>query len=534
MKSMLLSTFLVLGTSATFAQQHNCLISNSNAKSVSIRDVEVSDDLSLICGLDFVKKKKLLGGVAQVNENGSISWAKSIDFEGMDRTYTYDVAQRANGNFYVHGLTKEELLQYAFVLEFDPSGQLVNSFYFNLGETYFWAINKMEVQENGDLIFFFSHYGGTSIAKTTADGGLLWGKTVSRRIVGTGKQAGYDFRVMEDGSIIGCGKNEMHFSVIKLSENGKLLWDKNIELGSYSQAKAIEVLPTGNVVVSGDYLPENGRFTSFLMELDGEYGTPNWSKKLDQFDGSFHYQQLAWVKNELHLSLMGNNDPSKMDPDFHNYYVRLDIDGEVIRAYRNGDKYQLADYQRLIREDNYTIVYGSVYTENRTVEGMIHTYNSHELDMCYWTELDVTTSFLKEYAGTTEGIYSIEDFTLSEKLPLLLVNEQLKTEATCRPVMGESTENEELIAAEAPAGQEKSILEYNEFTIYPNPNDGLFTIKTSYQTVDATVYDLTGKVVYEGRLEDGDRIDLRGQPKGVYMMSIVTESEKITRRIVIN
>ncbi|MFT5777689.1 MAG: hypothetical protein ACI837_000637, partial [Crocinitomicaceae bacterium] len=280
---------------------------------------------------------------------------------------------------------------------------------------------------------------------------------------------------------------------------------------------------------------------SFIMEISGDEGVPLWAKQFDQFDGSFHYQNLELVDDEIHLSMMGNNNPSMNNPDFQNYYVRLDLRGEVIEGYRNGEHYRLADYQRFIHGETYSMVYGSVYSENGPgVSGMVHTYGKHALDACYWTKLQISTSNLRESTSVDDAIYSTVNMSFGETLPLTLVDVKMTTEGTCRPVIDESTESEEANAAAVAAAaeeeklaQEQSMLAENEFMIYPNPNEGIFTIKTTFETVDAMVLDITGKVIYTSALENGDRIDISYVPSGIYLMTVVSGNEKITRRIVI-
>ncbi len=72
-----------------------------------------------------------------------------------------------------------------------------------------------------------------------------------------------------------------------------------------------------------------------------------------------------------------------------------------------------------------------------------------------------------------------------------------------------------------------------EFTIYPNPSDGLFYIGTTSQTIRAEVFNSIGKQIVI--LSDINKaIDLSEQPDGVYLVKLVNNnSESMVRRIVL-
>jgi hypothetical protein len=80
-----------------------------------------------------------------------------------------------------------------------------------------------------------------------------------------------------------------------------------------------------------------------------------------------------------------------------------------------------------------------------------------------------------------------------------------------------------------------------QFTIYPVPNDGRFTLSITSpvpNTFDEYIFNTLGQMIYErkdvrvsGRSEQ--QIDLRPTPPGVYTVLITTNGQKIVRRIII-
>lgn len=76
-----------------------------------------------------------------------------------------------------------------------------------------------------------------------------------------------------------------------------------------------------------------------------------------------------------------------------------------------------------------------------------------------------------------------------------------------------------------------------ETWIYPNPSSGIFTVnlQNTNATTMISIFDLLGNCLWnEAGLNDGStRIDLSGQPKGIYLIEIRTKGQKVVKKIVI-
>jgi hypothetical protein len=74
------------------------------------------------------------------------------------------------------------------------------------------------------------------------------------------------------------------------------------------------------------------------------------------------------------------------------------------------------------------------------------------------------------------------------------------------------------------------------YSIYPNPNDGLFTLNiTNPESGTITVLNLIGEQIFAATLigNSTETIDLREQPKGVYLVQIETATQVITKKVVV-
>ena len=78
----------------------------------------------------------------------------------------------------------------------------------------------------------------------------------------------------------------------------------------------------------------------------------------------------------------------------------------------------------------------------------------------------------------------------------------------------------------------------NNFTIYPNPSNGIFTIDllTSVGLSNVKITDITGKIIYKEQFTIHNSqftINLTNQPAGIYFLNIQTETGIYTEKIII-
>ena len=76
----------------------------------------------------------------------------------------------------------------------------------------------------------------------------------------------------------------------------------------------------------------------------------------------------------------------------------------------------------------------------------------------------------------------------------------------------------------------------NKLNIFPNPSNGIFTIKSSINNSTYKIYNLIGQHVKSGSINNGSNlVDLRNSTDGVYFMTIQTENgEKIGYKLIKN
>ena len=86
-------------------------------------------------------------------------------------------------------------------------------------------------------------------------------------------------------------------------------------------------------------------------------------------------------------------------------------------------------------------------------------------------------------------------------------------------------------------GVDENILKNSNFSIYPNPNTGIFSLQFENLTGKALieVYNITGQLVLSEKLNNSlfKTIDLSKQAKGIYLVKVKTDSYSSSEKIVV-
>ena len=79
----------------------------------------------------------------------------------------------------------------------------------------------------------------------------------------------------------------------------------------------------------------------------------------------------------------------------------------------------------------------------------------------------------------------------------------------------------------------------NDFSIYPNPSKGSFTIefKNFVNSFSVEVFDATGKTIYENNFDQSSNlvqaINLNNPTSGIYFMNVKSDKGIVTKKLVI-
>lgn len=83
--------------------------------------------------------------------------------------------------------------------------------------------------------------------------------------------------------------------------------------------------------------------------------------------------------------------------------------------------------------------------------------------------------------------------------------------------------------------QIKNIVQDKTVEVYPNPNNGIFSIDVPAGKTELVVTNINGQVVYSTETEQAGKlsIDMSTQPKGVYLLQLTNGETTMTEKVVV-
>ncbi len=240
--------------------------------------------------------------ILRLDATGTILWEQSFGFSGHD--HSYDVVQTSDGGFFFAGfldvtqsngegnfgkgsssLTRHGVGEF-WGTKLDADGNLQWRRYFG-GTNNDRAHGVVQADDGGFVMTGFSESDDFDISNTKGsydfwvikidgEGTLLWEKSFG----GTGIEVSYDIAKTTDGAyaIVGhtfstdtdISKNHGKSDVwlIKIDDNGNLLWEKTYGGAEFDDARGLSVTADGGFVIAGNSKSTDGDVTENRGEND--------------------------------------------------------------------------------------------------------------------------------------------------------------------------------------------------------------------------------------------------------------------------
>lgn len=264
-----------------------------------------------------------------------------------------------------------------------------------------------------------------------------------------------------------------------------------------STITAIECFENGNIVVGGYFTNQLLEFSDGIPSLAKQGNIGFRSSFLVRFDASGNH---LWAKT-LHNTTDGGT-----------HIVDLSIDSEL-------SVYLLNEYWGSVaNEKGSTTARGSTdlllerYDENgNTISSMSIGGNSNDFGY------DIITSGNSVFTYSTIGgntCYVSDDsvsFSNGYGTNMLILK------LTEDPTLGMS----------------KISIEY-ELNIYPNPNNGVFTVLLPKENIELCIYNTSGTLVYKTTIQNTEQlnIDMQNFQSGIYFLNINSKQFNVTKKVV--
>lgn len=445
--------------------------------------------------------------ITKIDSNNNQVWSKI--YLGPVTNESYKI-KKYKQKLIISGTCRSSssILQKVFVMQIDTSGQLIWCCKYNDGVAY-----GMDICNNGDIILTGVKYNPPDydrlfVLKLDTLGNVKWSKEFYST---NGRFShGQDIIQTRDNNIIvtgfigyGSGNYSCRHTLIKLDENGNIIWKNyyNYILWWPSKINVVELSTDSNLITNGTTRYPN--WNSYLLKVNSINGQLIWNKT---YDFGYNDYSTGVIENNNHLYLYGNETLS-------NYYdmvvMKTDLYGNVNWAHSYGTANEDIVNQLVKFRDKLLIIgtsnnyFGThiSLTQSDSYCSEIDTngYGSNLLDSLVTVNTG-TFSSISVDSNFSSGTYSVS------KIPVILIDSTINAildTSICEPLSIGSYSN------------------IDNIVIFPNPNNGIFTVKLMDHSSNITIYNSMGKVIHEQKCSKGYTvIDISYSANGLYFMKI--------------
>lgn len=345
------------------------------------------------------------------------------------------------------------------------------------------------------------------LAKYNESGKALWLKSFGSRnnesVKGLFFHKNYVFLIIEYG--IAKNNNSNKNIILKLDQNGNELSRRELNFG-YSLLVPTQKIRKIKKNYDNLFFLVNNKLCEFNLENEtSKVIKDNLTNNFIDFEVFNSYMLLVFKKNNGDVEICRNL-----------FNENLEWDKKLIPKLYNSDV-------KKINVSNNSIVF--------------QCYNEEGVELFFF---DLNLNYLNKFEFETLNQLVVEDIFI-QRDKTFLIGQYYKSfilDDTEFVSKGKS-DGFVLYNEISTTLNNNSSLTNLDFSIYPNPNKGVFKISNFYAVKDFTIYDTSGRLIFDKRLEvsDGNLLDLRflNLSAGVYNISLrlFDKGELITRKIII-
>lgn len=483
-------------------------------------------------------------------------------------------------------------------LVIDNDGNYVMTGYTNSFATDTFDVYILKTNAAGDTLWTrtiggFDTDQGTDIQKTTDNGYIVVGSTYSfgaggsdvyliklnnsgdtlwtRAYGGTGDEAGNSIKQTSDGGFIIAGYSNSSSAgffdvyILKVDSQGTFQWAKTYGGTSTEFANDIELTNNGFIVAGYSSLGA-GNFDAYLIKTDF-LGNMTWSKKYGGPSHDYGYSVQPTsdggyiLTGSILSSGAGNHDV---------YLIKTNNMGDTLWTKSYGGTQ--ADFGYAVKQmpDNGYTIAGTSYSFFGTGSTSdVYLLNTNDRGDLNWSRMIGSVSIDEAHtlALTSDGGFLIGGlawtFGGSTKYDLYLIKcdsigitgcfENTPNTITSNTVIDVISPSTLVANANAITTNTQSVIGNggaitplcisvnvqnnigNNFSIFPNPNNGLFNIIFEGEVVGGTleIINFTGSIIYKEEVENKKmfEVNVRANANGLYLLKVISDKSIFTKNI---
>jgi PKD repeat protein len=472
------------------------------------------------------------GYIIKTDSAGMVQWTHRYGFStGSSYDRVQGIQQVYGGGYIITGYTQVSSTRTdGFIMRLNAAGTTVWTKNYNSNSPSGVFVFPTAIKQTSDYGFILvgGGYNFTWAMKTDSSGNIQWEKELSA--IYNNPQ---DVIQTSDGGYLISANNDM----IKLNSSGASVWAKNYNTvastNQYVDLRKAQEFGGSYYVVGDGYIyqsPSGVDYNMLLVKLDPATGNIRWSKFYDHdnnLGGGMEKFCDIIITNDHKLGICGYEYLASGGGAFL-YGMKADTSGAVIWEHVSGAIGTAVDpSEGTIRQtaDGGFCMMGNCGTLGGVNDydniAMVKTISNGSFNSCIdnpQTDPGILTTLL----------VTNETNTLSSVMVAYTGNAPLITSG----IIGQ---NYCTGVAPLEAGNFAGIPE--DASVFPNPNNGIFTMKANDMLRNATVdvYNLTGQLVRSENMggEVSKDFNFEELPEGLYFVKIESNGIKQTLKIVI-
>jgi hypothetical protein len=502
-------------------------IASDNAGNLYVTGVYYSP--SIIFDTDtFVNPASMF--LVKYDSNGNIIWAKSST--GSNQNYGNCLTTDNTGNVYVAGYFSSNTISFdsiiltrndttviwsnLFLVKYDSAGNVIwaknatkgsstaNAVTAdNLGNIFVAGGAGIDTLVIGPDTLYPNSYYDIFVAKYDTSGNPLWARGISAGGVATDVDPPF-IAADKFGNVYVTGpfhnptcvivstilvnQGDDNIYLAKFNGGGNLLWAKRYGASGHDDASSVATDTSGNIYITGSFTSTNITFDSFILSGNGytgfvvklnSSGTAQWAKKMDKL------YTLANLKVKVNFS-----------------------EDVFVTGYFNSSALLFTPTDSLVNKG----LFLSKYDNNGNFKWARDAIGGNRATDV--TVDDVGNPYITGYFSADTLIFDstvlLNDTTPGFDIFVAAIN-------TLSAVEEYNTQN------------------INDFSVFPNPSQGRFYIKTKgNQSSKILIYDMMGKEKFNKTINhEMEQIDLSSCGKGIYFVTIDADNKRDSRKMII-
>jgi type IX secretion system substrate protein len=461
--------------------------------------------------------------IIKTDSLGNEVWAKT--YGGQNQDQTYDIQQTTDGGYIVAGYSKSfnsNNNYQAYMVKTNANGDtLWTRTYGGAKDDY--ANSVQQTKDGGYILSGYStsfisgaDSGSIYLIKTNANGNLLWSKALG----GTnGYNDGYSVRqTFDKGYIVtgytnGFGEPNGDAYLCKTDSSGNVSWTKTYSSTGIDWGNSVKQTSDSGYVVAGTSSFDSLTLTDVYLIKTNALGDTLWTKTYGG-PGYDYGQDVQQTTDGGYIITGYTNSCDTCDNSV--YLIKTDASGNLLWSNTNGG---VGD-----DEGNYVV---QTPDGGYAVGGFSNSLGSGDYDF-YLIKTDANGNSCNQVSSTNPM-----------KMPNTIQTTQTMQLYTANTIMHfvptqlDSGNTTTVVCY--PAGIKSFNESQSSITVFPNPNNGLFTLQlnSTEENVVVSIENNLGEMVYTGITNSSKEINLQSLSGGMYFVKVQFSDKVASEKIIL-